>query len=417
MESIYIILLFLLHLICFINTTNDLIQDLLDIEDQKCYAVALDAGSSGTRANIYNIDCFKQYYVPNLDYRSSEVQKQKEFPRLAQFQTKVNLLKVDLFMPIFNYLNSIIESPKTRKRTPIMLGATAGMRLLTPNQQQYIINESITILSQSEYYFPNDPKEQKKWCQIITGPQEGAYLWLNMNYLLGNLNMENLNKQNTVTTIDIGGASSQVAFVPIENRVEKNNQNMDMDIILEKMDYKKLRSYTFLGFGVNQARYNIIKSVISNSENINLVQNKKNNEKINVYFPCANNGQKIKLPENHQIYAVSNASDSAKFLKFKREFKMQDYYEKLEYLYQMNWQQVNLQFWGDKNLYEKVFNAAYVYTLLQEVYNLKYDQIVNVPDRVDTIYPGWDLSYLMIRIGNKNSQHDKNYHIQDPYEN
>lgn len=51
--------------------------------------------------------------------------------------------------------------------TPIMLGATAGMRLLPEQDQQSIINEVKRIFSKSGFLFISD-----QWARVITGMEE-----------------------------------------------------------------------------------------------------------------------------------------------------------------------------------------------------------------------------------------------------
>lgn len=45
-----------------------------------------------------------------------------------------------------------------------------------------------------------------KWVRVITGYEEGAYLWLSVNYLKNTLFTDNIKE--TYDTIDLGGAST-----------------------------------------------------------------------------------------------------------------------------------------------------------------------------------------------------------------
>ncbi|MEI4878558.1 hypothetical protein, partial [Klebsiella pneumoniae] len=64
--------------------------------------------------------------------------------------------------------------------------------------------------------------------KIITGQEEGAYGWITINYLLGRFTQEQswLNfisdsqKQATFGALDLGGASTQITFVPLNSTLE-----------------------------------------------------------------------------------------------------------------------------------------------------------------------------------------------------
>lgn len=88
---------------------------------------------------------------------------------------------------------------------------------------------------------------EDQWARVISGQDEGAYMWLTINYLL-----KNLNPLSKVLTIDLGGASTQIAFrpntIPAESEIDLNIPNFyDYDIY----------SISYLGYGNDQARYNI----------------------------------------------------------------------------------------------------------------------------------------------------------------
>jgi apyrase len=47
--------------------------------------------------------------------------------------------------------------------------------------------------------------ETSEWAKVISGQEEGAFLWFTENYLMGNTKSK---KAPTVSTIDVGGAST-----------------------------------------------------------------------------------------------------------------------------------------------------------------------------------------------------------------
>ncbi|GMG19810.1 unnamed protein product [Ambrosiozyma monospora] len=93
-----------------------------------------------------------------------------------------------------NYLTHLLKKlyliiPREQHyRTPIFMHATAGMRLLTPTQQNEILNEACDFLiKESGFYLPD--------CQthvnVIDGDVEGLFGWIAVNSMTGNLKLLN----------------------------------------------------------------------------------------------------------------------------------------------------------------------------------------------------------------------------------
>ena len=115
--------------------------------------------------------------------------------------------------------------------TPIMIGATAGLRLLPDGKADIILDEVRKFLRNYPFVVDGDA------VSILSGQSEGAFAWLTLNYLLGNLGTV-LNRarrslvvhslapsparslvrspgksyDETVAAIDLGGGSVQVGI-------------------------------------------------------------------------------------------------------------------------------------------------------------------------------------------------------------
>ena len=85
--------------------------------------------------------------------------------------------------------------------TKISLRATAGLRMLPGDQADNLLAEVLKLFAQFPFKFSQDS------VSIMDGADEGAFAWVTVNYLLGNLGKS---EQETVGVIDLGGGSTQV---------------------------------------------------------------------------------------------------------------------------------------------------------------------------------------------------------------
>jgi len=91
------------------------------------------------------------------------------------------------------------------KRTPVVLKATAGLRLLPEQKAQALLFEVREIFKKSPFLVPDDS------VSIMDGSYEGILAWVTVNFLTGQLHGHS---QETVGTLDLGGASTQITFLP-----------------------------------------------------------------------------------------------------------------------------------------------------------------------------------------------------------
>ncbi|XP_040819513.1 ectonucleoside triphosphate diphosphohydrolase 8 isoform X1 [Ochotona curzoniae] len=112
---------------------------------------------------------------------------------------------------------AVAHIPQAQHReTPLFLGATAGMRLLSQknsSQAAEVFDAVSQVLAQSPLDF--------RGAEILSGRDEGAYGWITANYLLGRLvKYSAVGKwirpveEALVGALDLGGASTQISFVP-----------------------------------------------------------------------------------------------------------------------------------------------------------------------------------------------------------
>lgn len=236
------------------------------------YGVVVNCGSSGSRAHIFrwpitiNLDDLALFIEPARDLTSGEVLRKSIKPGLSSFKDKPDAAS-DYMRPLMDYITSHIPV-ESQITTPIYFLATAGLRLLTENQQTLLLDDISRDLK-IEYNFPLIN------ATVISGVQEGIYQWISVNAftnrLNGTLNVDFYCKSpitRSFGVMEIGGASAQVAYEitpqinylvtrslkhsPQARAVFRESQNEFN--IMSKNRTTRLFSTTFLGLGSNSIR-------------------------------------------------------------------------------------------------------------------------------------------------------------------
>ncbi|CAE7679765.1 GDA1 [Symbiodinium pilosum] len=109
---------------------------------------------------------------------------------------------------------------------------------------------------------------------VATGEEEGVFGWISANYLMGNLGpARNPSSNTTVGSLDLGGASAQIVFMPQKSIIQH--------AFPLKLGPHRLQvySFSFLHFGVREAAHSTASRVISDA--LLAVQSETE-----VYHPC-----------------------------------------------------------------------------------------------------------------------------------
>lgn len=231
------------------------------------YAIIVDAGSSGSRSQIYSWDnsIATEAHAPELPYvelglgravAGDKPSGWKVEPGISTLDPSVNVLEVYLRQLLEPALNII--PPSARQNTPVYVLATAGMRLLNLDRQKAIVNAADAALERIVGY---DTDAELKM-RVITGEEEGFFGWLAVNYLMdGFVSKRKPGSQHTWGFLDMGGASTQIAFEPKRGWGDGIPREIDDGLIdfKLKMTDGNYRDYTvfvatWLGYGTNKAR-------------------------------------------------------------------------------------------------------------------------------------------------------------------
>eukprot|EP01048_Picozoa_sp_COSAG05_P007883 COSAG05_NODE_573_length_8601_cov_58.330981_15_plen_518_part_00 len=198
------------------------------------YAVMFDAGSSGTRAHVYSwpehSDCGERISKRQIVERGKGRKKEPGLSTLVH-----NVSSVPGYLaPLLDYVREAVPG-NAHSTTPIYLQATAGLRLLSREEQDKLIGAVQAVFGNSGFAFKDDH------AFVSSGQVEGANEWATVNYLRGTLG-GNLDtgcyharkaphrgwnrtaSEWPAATLGMGGASTQIAFSPAEESCKLLNE-------------------------------------------------------------------------------------------------------------------------------------------------------------------------------------------------
>jgi len=140
------------------------------------YAVVIDAGSTGSRVHVYRFYRHKEFPYASVEL-PDEVHKTT--PGLSSYsfdpRTAANSLQ-----PLLKFAKEEVPEDQ-RARTPLLLLATAGLRMLPDDAANRILEETRRALAGSGFLFRDG------WARVISGQHEGLYGWVSVNYATGAL--------------------------------------------------------------------------------------------------------------------------------------------------------------------------------------------------------------------------------------
>ncbi|XP_062963702.1 ectonucleoside triphosphate diphosphohydrolase 6 isoform X1 [Cynocephalus volans] len=206
------------------------------------YGIMFDAGSTGTRVHVFQFarlpgetpsltrETFKAL-KPGLSAYADDVEKSAQ-----GIQELLDVAKQDIPFDFW-------------KATPLVLKATAGLRLLPGEKAQKLLQKVKEVFKASPFLVGED------CVSIMNGTDEGVSAWITINFLTGSLKAPG---RSSVGMLDLGGGSTQITFLP---RVESTLQTSPPGYLTALHMFNKtyqLYSYSYLGLGLMSARLMIL---------------------------------------------------------------------------------------------------------------------------------------------------------------
>lgn len=241
------------------------------------FGIVIDAGSSGSRLQIYSwkdprLTNLKNNY--ELAYTLPKVEKGTKYGNDWMYRVEPGISSLadksgdvgGYLQPLLNHARDHIP-PFLEKETPLFLLATAGMRLLPPVKQAEILQETCHFFRHHTAFKIDEPSDVGPCgssVRIITGEEEGLFGWIAVNYLMDGF-MGQGQDHTTYGFLDMGGASTQIAFEPTTMNEDdaKNLIDVRLRLLGGQEIVHRVFVTTWLGYGTNQARERYIGHVIS----------------------------------------------------------------------------------------------------------------------------------------------------------
>ncbi|CAH4027984.1 unnamed protein product [Pieris brassicae] len=214
----------------------------LGYESVTHHAVIIDAGSSGSRVLAYkfrvpftvfgqtSLDLVDEYFEESKPGLSSYVDDPKKGAN-----TIVQLIKKAEFL-----------TPVDKRRsTPVIVRATAGLRLLPADKAKQLVQEVADAIAKLGYDVgPNS-------VEIMDGSDEGIFIWYTVNLL------HNLIGGETMAALDLGGGSTQITF-QLSDEDTKLYPAADQ-FVVPAGDNITLYTHSYLNLGLLAARHGVFK--------------------------------------------------------------------------------------------------------------------------------------------------------------
>ena len=211
----------------------------------------VDAGSSGSRIYLYKTTPDDSFIQITTLFTSKDVPHELSwYDGTKGVDSAPGNAGAAGIQPLLLAMNAYMGSHGISKsQVAVSVLATAGMRTIDANTASTIYKSVKSTVTSNGFTYHQ--------VGTLTGQNEGLYAWADVNFLAGNF------KGDAVTQgiVEVGGASSQVAFV--------TSSSQDPNVVTPLVNGVRypVFSVSYLGLGQNQARLAMIKDSASGGVN------------------------------------------------------------------------------------------------------------------------------------------------------
>ena len=203
------------------------------------YGLMLDAGSTGSRIHVYDLD----YKPSGAVVLSHEVFEELK-PGLSSFKDDPKAA-ADSLRPLMSAaVRTVPESEMAC--TPIELKATAGLRLVGHEKSAAILQAVLDLFREYKFLVAGPSA-----AIVMDGKDEGPFAWATVNFLLSTITPDASQGTRTAAVIDMGGASTQIVFQPdrgIDSRAADHEYRLNLF-----GRTSRVYQHSHLGYGLKEA--------------------------------------------------------------------------------------------------------------------------------------------------------------------
>ena len=392
------------------------------------YGCMCDAGSSGTRVNVYRWPQRKKNIIPIM----TEMGRNTTKPGIHEQDEKELEKNMNILLDYCK--NKIIELSNNKSNLSdvnFYLKATAGMRSISEEEQNKKLDIIRNVIRKSEFKFLEDD-----WAKVINGSEEGLFGWMTSNYLNQILfNNEEKGKQIDIPygSIDLGGYSLEITFSTNETIKEHY-----INLSFTEVDYD-LYSYSFHDYGQTRFYEILMESIFnsSRSENSTIIVNpcylegynetfeyenvnytfvgKTNTSQCQEYIrsilkinkeseKSMNDVYQPKIPEDLKFYGISGLYWIANFFNISDDDVFHSGLEILnitEKYCKTKWEDAIKEYKVEEEFLKRYcFLGYYLYDLLVEGFKIdKNREVITFPAKIHGVETGWTLGAMSYEIG------------------
>mmetsp|Transcript_42306 Transcript_42306/g.89537 ORF Transcript_42306/g.89537 Transcript_42306/m.89537 type:complete len:501 (+) Transcript_42306:57-1559(+) len=213
------------------------------------YGIIIDAGSTGSRIHLFHwpkrIFYARQWPFILGGHLSipEEIANFTVRPGLSAFAGGREGQAGASLQPLLDSVSEVLlgmDPPVNLHTVPLFLGATGGCRLLSDDTLHLIMGSVREVIFAS----PFDRKYVGR-ARVLSGEEEGVFGWLAVNAGRGTITSD---KNATLGVVDLGGASSQITFIPTMTSIKANLFPMHFGDFLTNGPIH-VYSHSYLGFG------------------------------------------------------------------------------------------------------------------------------------------------------------------------
>ncbi|XP_056294581.1 ectonucleoside triphosphate diphosphohydrolase 6 isoform X2 [Pseudoliparis swirei] len=209
------------------------------------YGIMFDAGSTGTRIHIFKFQT-ELNEAPELAHETFRALQ----PGLSAYADDPEKCAAGIRDLLALAQSSV--PPSSWTLTPVVLKATAGLRLLPGEKAEQLLDTVRALFAESPFLCREDS------ASIMDGTDEGISAWTTVNFLTGGLQSGD---SSTVGMLDLGGGSTQITFSPQD---QKTIQTSPIDYIRSFRMFNRTHTvytHSYLGLGLMSARLAVLGGV------------------------------------------------------------------------------------------------------------------------------------------------------------